>query len=191
MSNCTRTNNGDCHDPWWHNIGANFPTLFRTSPFTVLQESHVNDGLWDIRLIATHLFNKFSEWHFLSQGITFDRSLMKSTWTLAHAVQPFKCMEFSINNYKICEANNCHQHSFRIYTGENRMANTLSVLIMSLFHKRHTLFIDSWYNSPGICRIFVTRGINVWGLTVFCLKIQRRRPSDLIRKQHPLSKMER
>jgi len=171
-----------------------FLTFFWTSTFTVLQEElHVNDTLWDIRLKATHLFNKFSDLHFLSQGFTFDRSLMKSTWTLAHAMQPFKRVEFSINIYKICEADNGHQYSFGIYTGENRIANTTIVWIMfkSLFHKGHTMFIDNWYNSPGICRIFVTREINVWGLNVFCLKIQRRWPSDLIHKQHPLSEMER
>ena len=153
-----------------------FPTFVWTSPFTVLQEElHVNDTLWDIRLKATHLFNKFSDLHFPSQDFTFDRSLMRSTWTLAYAVQSFKCAEFSISIYKIYEADNGHQHSFRIYTGKNRIANTTIVWIMfkSLFHKGHTLFIDNWYNSPGICRIFVTRGINVWGLTVFCLKIQR------------------
>ena len=156
------------------------------------EELHVNERLRDIRLIATHLFNKFSDLHFLSQGITFDSSLMKSTWTLAHAVQPFKCTRFSINIYKIC-ASMGHQHSFRIYIGEKRIANTTFVLTMftSLFHKRHTLFINSWHNSPGICRIFVTRGINVWGSTVFCLKIERRWPTELIRKQHPLSEMER
>jgi len=60
--------------------------------------------------MATHLFNKFSNLHFVSQGITFDRSLMKSTRTLAHAVQPFKCVGFGINIYKICEADNGHQH---------------------------------------------------------------------------------
>jgi len=97
---------------------------------------------------------------------------MKSTLTLARAVQPFKCAEFSITIYKICEADNGHQHSFRIYTGEKRIANTTIVWIMfkSLFHKGHTPFIHKWYNSPGICRIFVTRGINVWGLTFFLLE---------------------
>jgi len=61
-------------------------------------------------------------------------------------VQSFKCVEFSINIYKICEAHNGHQHSFRIYTGENRIANTTIDWIMfeSLFHKEHTLFINNW-----------------------------------------------
>jgi len=171
-----------------------FPTLFQTSPFKMLEEElHVNDRLRDIRFIATHLFNKFSDLHFLSQGITFDRSLMKSTWTLTYAVSPLKCAGFIINIYKICEADNGHQHSFRIYIRENRIANTTIVLIMfkSLYHKGHTLFTDNWYNSPRICRIFVTRGINVWGMTLFCLKIWRRWPSDLILKKHPLFEIKR
>jgi hypothetical protein len=68
-----------------------------------------------------------SDLHFLSQGITFDRFLMKSTWTLAHVVPPFKCVGFDTNIYKLCEADNSHQHSFRIYIGEDGKANaTLS-----------------------------------------------------------------
>jgi len=39
------------------------------------EELYVNDRLQDNRLIATHLFNKFSDLYFLSQGITFDRTL--------------------------------------------------------------------------------------------------------------------
>jgi len=99
MSNCNGTNNGDCHDPWWLDNETESSLLFYE-----LQELHANDTLWDIGLKTTHLFNKFSDLHFQSQDFTFDRSLMKSTWILAHAVQPFKCVEFSINIYKICEA---------------------------------------------------------------------------------------
>jgi hypothetical protein len=86
-----------------------------------------------------------SDLHFLSQGITFDRSLTKSTWTLAHVVQPFKCVGSDTSIYKLCEADNSHRHSFRIYIKENGKANTTIVLKMfkSQSPKGHTLLIDN------------------------------------------------
>ncbi|XP_037872760.2 piggyBac transposable element-derived protein 4 [Bombyx mori] len=132
-------------------------------------------NLLKIKPLIDHLNNNFSELYNLSQNLVIDESLTTwKGWLDINQSFPNEAATAEIKAYELCESQSGYLWRFELHAGldtstpqDNPISGTVPALVLRLLdgleHKGHTIWMDSFFNSPALARELKVRGFDCVG----------------------------
>ncbi|PNF40920.1 hypothetical protein B7P43_G14977 [Cryptotermes secundus] len=123
--------------------------------------------LFKIYPVIQHLSRKFQILYLPGHNIAIDESLTLWKGRLSFKQYlPLKAAKFGIKTFELCESSSGYVWSFLVYTGQgmeltnqyvtaetNKTTAIVVTLLENLLGRRHTVWMDNFYNSPVLARI--------------------------------------
>lgn len=131
-----------------------------------------SNEVFNIEPIINHLNSRFQSAYNLRQEICIDENLLLGKGQLSFRQYiKSKAAKFGIKTFELCESATGYLWSFFVYTGRDSFRNNSDPdstscvlrLIQPLLNKGHTLFMDSWFNSPLLTRFLKRNHTDVVG----------------------------
>ncbi|XP_050675463.1 piggyBac transposable element-derived protein 4-like [Leptidea sinapis] len=150
--------------------------------------SHSQAKIFKLQPIVQHLNLKFSTLYSLSQNIALDENLTQwKGWLDFKQFIPTKASAVGIKSYELCDSRTGYLWRFEVHAGgesetnqeliSGSIPNLVLRLLRGLEHRGHTVWMDSYYNSPVLARVLKTLGFDCVGT----LRTNRQFVPDLIR----------
>ena len=142
-----------------------FQAISRYFHFNDSMNLDASDRMYRVRPVLDHLLAKFKELYQPGEEISIDEGMLPWRGRLAFRVyNPRKPVKYGIKNYMLCDSRTGYCYNMIPYVGEHMpLRDTVFGLLNGLKGLGHTLFMDNFYNSVGLCHALLEEHTNVCG----------------------------
>ena len=155
------------------------------------QANDPNNRLFKLGTVYKNNTNRFKAVYTPMTNISIDETLSKWRGRVSFRQYiPSKAAKYGIKAFVLAEAATGYVYCHHIYTGNEKEAaaaagmsiteNIVMCLMVSLLHLGYKLWMDNWYNSPGLAKRLLAARTHVWGT----LRSNRKAVPKLVQK-HP------